>query len=63
MDRKLMEAGLAARRAVLGDEVVDRVKNADSFNQPFQELVSECCWGVLDRRQAHAARAQFSISA
>jgi len=47
MDRKLMEAGLAARRAVLGDEYVDRaMKNADSFNQPFQELVSEYCWGV-----------------
>ena len=47
MDRKLMEAGLAARRAVLGDEYVDRaMKNADSFNQPFQEIVSEYCWGV-----------------
>ena len=47
MDRKLMEAGLAARRAVLGDEYVDRsMKNADSFNKPFQELVSEYRWGV-----------------
>ena len=47
MDRKLMEAGLVARRAVLGDEYVDRaMKNADSFNQPFQEIVSEYCWGV-----------------
>ena len=36
MDRKLMEAGLAARRAVLGDEAVDRVKNADSFNSLFR---------------------------
>ncbi len=47
MDRKLMEAGLAARRAVVGDEYVDRaMKSADSFNKPFQELVSEYCWGV-----------------
>jgi 4-carboxymuconolactone decarboxylase len=47
MDRKLMEAGLATRRAVLGEEYVDRaMKNADSFNKPFQELVSEYCWGV-----------------
>ena len=30
MDKKLMEGGLAARRAVLGDEYVDRaMKNAD----------------------------------
>jgi len=47
MDRKLMDAGLAVRREVLGGEYVDRaMKNADSFNQPFQELVSEYCWGV-----------------
>ena len=47
MDKKLMDAGLAARRAVLGDEYVDRaMKNADEFNKPFQELVSEYCWGV-----------------
>ena len=50
MDRKLMDAGLEARRAVLGDEYVDRaMKNADTFNQPFQELVSEYCWGVVLR--------------
>lgn len=47
MDRKLMEAGLAVRRAVLSADYVDRaMKSADSFNQPFQELVSEYCWGV-----------------
>ena len=47
MDRKLMEAGLAVRRAVLGAEYVDRaMKSADGFNQPFQEFVSEYCWGV-----------------
>lgn len=47
MDKKLMEDGLAARRAVLGDEYVDRaMKSADAFNKPFQEIVSEYCWGV-----------------
>ena len=47
MDRKLMEDGLAVRRAVLGDEYVDRaMKNADDFNKPFQEVVSEYCWGL-----------------
>ena len=47
MDKQLMAAGLAARRAVLGDEYVERaMKSADSFNKPFQELVSEYCWGV-----------------
>lgn len=47
MDKTLMEAGLAARRAVLGDEYVDRaMKNVDDFNKPFQEIVSEYCWGL-----------------
>jgi 4-carboxymuconolactone decarboxylase len=48
MDKKLMEAGLKVRREVLGDEYVDRsMKNADEFNRPFQEIVSEYCWGVV----------------
>jgi 4-carboxymuconolactone decarboxylase len=47
MDKKLMEAGVKVRREVLGDEYVDRsMKNADEFNRPFQEIVSEYCWGV-----------------
>ena len=47
MDKQLMEAGLAVRREVLGDEYVDRaMKNADEFTKPFQQMVSEYCWGV-----------------
>ena len=47
MDKQLMEKGLKARREVLGDEYVDRaMKNVDDFNKPFQEIVSEYCWGV-----------------
>ena len=47
MDKQLMDAGLKARREVLGDEYVDRaMKNADEFNKPFQEVVSEYCWGL-----------------
>jgi 4-carboxymuconolactone decarboxylase len=47
MDKQLMDAGLKARREVLGDEYVDRaMKNADDFNKPFQEIVSEYCWGL-----------------
>ena len=47
MDKQLMEKGLKARREVLGDEYVDRaMKNVDDFNKPFQEIVSEYCWGA-----------------
>jgi 4-carboxymuconolactone decarboxylase len=48
MDKQLMQDGLAVRREVLGDEYVDRsMKNADDFNRPFQEVVSEYCWGLV----------------
>ena len=47
MDKALLEAGMIARREVLGDEYVDRaMENATAFNRPFQEMVSEYCWGL-----------------
>jgi 4-carboxymuconolactone decarboxylase len=40
--------GLKIRRAVLGRKYVDAsVKAADDFNRPFQELVTEYCWGAV----------------
>ena len=49
--------GLAMRRAVLGDEHVDRsLREATDFSGPAQEFVTEFCWGDvwtrpgLDRR-------------
>ena len=58
MDQKTHDKGLEIRKAVLGEAYVSNaLKNADSFNKPFQELVTEYCWGKvwgrpgLDRRQ------------
>lgn len=40
--------GLAVRRAVLGDEYVDKaLANADSLGEPLQQLVTEYCWGSV----------------
>jgi 4-carboxymuconolactone decarboxylase len=57
MNKELFEKGLAERRAVVGDRIVDEaLKNADEFSMPMQELVTEFCWGAvwtrpgLDRR-------------
>jgi 4-carboxymuconolactone decarboxylase len=48
MSRDVYEKGLAIRRDVLGAEYVDNaIKNADTFNQPLQELVTEYCWGAV----------------
>lgn len=51
------DAGLKVRRAVLGDDHVDRsLQGASDFNQPLQELVTAYGWGAiwarpgLDRR-------------
>jgi 3-oxoadipate enol-lactonase/4-carboxymuconolactone decarboxylase len=55
MDR--YEAGMAVRRAVLGDAHVDRATaGADGFTRDFQELITRYAWGEvwtrpgLDRR-------------
>ena len=57
MDKERFEKGLARRKSVLGEEYVERsLARADDFNRPFQELVTEFCWGFgwgderLDKR-------------
>ena len=46
MPTERYEEGLAARKAVLGEEYVERnLAQADEFNQEFQALVTEFCWG------------------
>jgi 4-carboxymuconolactone decarboxylase len=45
------EQGLATRRDVLGSEYVDRsLDSATELTQPFQELVTEYCWGAVWNR-------------
>ncbi len=47
MDKALYDAGLAARKEVLGAAYVDNaINDADDFNRDFQALVTEYCWGV-----------------
>jgi 4-carboxymuconolactone decarboxylase len=57
MNQELFDKGLKTRREVLGAEYVDAaISNADDFNRPMQELVTQYCWGDvwnrpgLDRR-------------
>ena len=46
MDKQRFELGLAQRKAVLGAEYVEKnLQAADKFNQPFQEAMTEWCWG------------------
>ena len=57
MNKELFDRGLKTRREVLGAEYVDAsIRNADDFNLPMQEMVTQYCWGDvwnrpgLDRR-------------
>jgi len=47
-DEERHEAGLAKRRAVLGDAYVDRsLERRNAFNEPFQDLVTRYAWGEI----------------
>jgi len=51
MSNSRFENGLKTRREVLGAEYVDNaIKNADDFNRPLQELVTEYCWDQIWNR-------------
>jgi 4-carboxymuconolactone decarboxylase len=47
MDQQTYETGLKIRSEVLGKDYVENsMKSADDFNKPFQEFVTEYCWGA-----------------
>jgi 4-carboxymuconolactone decarboxylase len=47
MDTATYETWLKIRSEVLGKEYVENsMKTADDFNKPFQEFVTEYCWGA-----------------
>lgn len=57
------DAGLAVRRAVLGDAYVDRsLANATDFNKAMQDLVTEYCWGAIWTRDGLERRERSLIN-
>ena len=52
MDKTTHDKGLEIRKAVMGEAfVTNALKNVDDFNKPFQELVTEYCWGAIWGRE------------
>lgn len=46
MDKQRFELGIEQRKATLGSEYVEKnLAAADEFNRPFQEAMTEWCWG------------------
>jgi 4-carboxymuconolactone decarboxylase len=57
MSDDLFETGLKLRKAVLGEDYVEKsLGAADDFNSDFQRLVTEYCWGAGWGRQALSLR-------
>ena len=47
MPSKLYEVGLKIRKAVLGEDYVEKsLKSLDAFDCDFEESVTEYCWGT-----------------
>lgn len=56
-DAQRLEAGLAMRRATLGEDYVDRATAAtNDFNREFQDLITRYAWGTIWTRPALDAR-------
>jgi len=52
MDKQTYETGLKIRTEVLGQTHVENsMRTADEFNRPFQEMVTEYCWGAVWGRE------------
>lgn len=46
MNKELFELGIIKRKETLGSEYVENnLSKADAFNLPFQEAMTEWCWG------------------
>jgi 4-carboxymuconolactone decarboxylase len=64
VDKALRDKGLAIRKAVLGEEYVNRAAAAaDDFNGPFQDILNEYCWGLVwsDERLPKKTRSMLNL--
>jgi 4-carboxymuconolactone decarboxylase len=63
MDKPTFEKGLEIRKSVLGAEFVESaLKSADDFNRPFQELVTEYCWGAVWGREGLSKKTRSMLN-
>lgn len=63
MNQDLFDRGLNTRREVLGADYVDAsIANADDFNLPMQELVTQYCWGDVWNRPGLERRSRSLLN-
>jgi 4-carboxymuconolactone decarboxylase len=57
------DAGMAARRAVLGDDYVDEAqRRTTALTAPFQELITRYAWGEVWAREGLDRRTRSAIT-
>jgi 4-carboxymuconolactone decarboxylase len=57
------DKGLELRKFVVGEDYVNQsIANANQFNQPLQELVTEYCWGDIWQREGVEKRDRSLIN-
>jgi 4-carboxymuconolactone decarboxylase len=63
MSEERYQAGLEVRKAVLGEEYVERaLASATDFNRDLQDLVTEYCWGAVWTREGLSRKTRSLIN-
>ena len=63
MDQNTYDKGREIRAAVLGEEYVNAAMvDVDDFNKPFQDLVTEYCWGAVWGRDGLSLRTRSMLN-
>jgi 4-carboxymuconolactone decarboxylase len=63
MNEDLYQRGLVIRKAVLGNDYVEKsLAAADDFSRPMQELATEYCWGRVWSRPGLGRRDRSLIN-
>ncbi|KDO00408.1 carboxymuconolactone decarboxylase family protein [Pseudomonas donghuensis] len=63
MNNEKYQKGLQIRTQVLGQDYVNKsIENADDFNRPLQELVTEYCWGHVWGRDGLSLKERSMIN-
>jgi 4-carboxymuconolactone decarboxylase len=63
MDEQDFERGLAMRKAVLGNDYVEKaLASADDFSRPLQDLVTSFAWGQVWTREELPPRTRSLVN-
>ena len=63
MSDETYDEGMAVRRAVLGDEHVDRaIERTSYFTKPFQDFITRYAWGSIWAREELDRRTRSAVT-